>query len=66
MPEAKPRERIKLPPKVATELQDLRGTVAQARHDISVMKKLGMDTKMLEDKLDWAEKARETMLKEFT
>ncbi len=56
---------IKLPANIKQSLTDLTGTVKKARHDIAVMKKLGMDTRSLEDKLDWAENARKTLLSEF-
>jgi hypothetical protein len=64
--EEKAPDRIKLPPKVAKELRDQEVSVVRARKDIQTLKSLGLVTKDLEDKLEWAEEARKTLLKEFT
>ena len=57
---------IKLPDNIAKSLRKQEVDVVRARKDLSVLKKLGLDTKELEDRLDWAEEARTTLLKEFT
>ncbi len=57
---------IKLPPSIAKDLRAQEVNVVRARKDIQTLKKLGLQTKELEDKLDWAEEARKTLLKEFT
>lgn len=61
-----PSSGIKLPPKMAKDLREQEVNVVRARKDIQTLKKLGLETKELEDKLDWAEEARKTLLKEFT
>jgi len=58
--------RIKLPAAMAKDLKSQEVNVVRARKDIATLKKLGLQTKDLEDKLDWAEEARKTLLKEFT
>lgn len=65
MAQAKPRAVIKLPAEVKTRLEDVKEDMERARHGIEVLKRLGMDTRELEEKLEWAEKARDTMLTEF-
>jgi len=54
-----------LPSDVQKRLTDQKTDIDKARRAIEVMKSLGMDTKELEDKIDWAAKVRETLLKEF-
>lgn len=66
MPEVKPSPPIKLPAEVAKGLRDQEPDIVRARRDIQILKKLGLETKALEDKLDWADEARKTLLKEFT
>ena len=58
--------RIKLPPAMVKDLKSQGVSVASARREIAILKKLGLQTKELEDKLDWAEEARTTLLKEFS
>ena len=66
MVEEKPEAVLTLPPEMRDRLTGLRSDVKKARHGIKVMKEMGMDTSMIEEKLDWAEKVRTTLLKEFT
>lgn len=56
---------IKIPPEVAQQLRDMEATVDGARRDIATLKKLGLDTKALEEKLEWADEARKTLLTSF-
>jgi len=65
MPEKEPPPLVKLPAEIKTQLEGLEATVKRARRDIETMRKLGMDVKPLEDKLEWAESARKTLLSEF-
>ena len=58
--------RIKLPATMVKELKLQEVSVVRARKDIATLKKLGLQTKELEDKLNWAEEARKTLLKEFS
>jgi len=55
----------RLPPDIARVLREQEPVVVRARKDIQALKKLGLETKALEEKLDWAEEARITLLKEF-
>ena len=57
---------IKLPASMVKDLKMQEVNVVRARKDIQTLKKLGLQTKDLEDKLDWAEEARKTLLKEFS
>ena len=61
-----PKSRIKLPAAMVKELKAQEVGVVSARRDIQTLKKLGLETKELEDKLNWAEEARKTLLKEFS
>ena len=61
-----PTERVKLPPAMVKDLKLQEVSVVRARKDIQTLKKLGLETKELEDKLNWAEEARKTLLKEFS
>ena len=56
---------MKLPPEIVATLKSQEVDVVRARKDIQTLKKLGLETKVLEDKLDWADEARKVMLKEF-
>ncbi len=56
----------KIPEDIAQQLRDMEPIVIQGKKDIAALKKLGLETKSLEDKLDWAEEARKTILSEFT
>lgn len=56
---------MELPPEMKKRLQDLEKDFKISDHSIEVMKELGLDTKVLEDRLAWAKKARDIMLREF-
>jgi len=58
--------RIKLPASMVKDLKAQEVSVIRAKKDIETLKKLGLKTEELEDKLNWAEAARKTLLKEFT
>jgi Holliday junction resolvasome RuvABC DNA-binding subunit len=40
-------------------------TLQEARSKVEALKKLGMDMKEIEDRLNWAQQASDTLLKEF-
>lgn len=63
MPKEEPL--FKLPKEVTDRLKTQEPDIVKARKMIETMKALGMDTKEMEEKLDWAEKVRTTLLKEF-
>lgn len=57
---------LKLPAEMKERLETMKGDVRRARHGIKVMKELGVDTTEIEEKLEWADKVRATLLTEFT
>lgn len=57
---------VKLPPDMKAQLQDIEGDLKRAESAIKVLKDLGMDTRAIEEKLEWAKHVRATLLKEFT
>jgi len=57
---------LKLPLEIVKQLKSQEVDVVRARKDIMALKKLGLETKVLEDKLDWAEEARKVLLSEFS
>jgi len=65
MPEKTIQPVIKLSPKQVENLHMSKKDIDRAKHELGVMKKLGMDVKMLEEKLTWAEEVSTTLLKEF-
>lgn len=65
MAEKKPEPIIKLPGEMKTNLTNLESELERAEHAIGVLKKLGMETGALEEKLEWSKSVRETLLKEF-
>lgn len=66
MAEEKLEPVLKLPANMKIRLETMRSDVKRARHGIKVMKELGIDTVDIEEKLDWADTVRKTLLKEFT
>lgn len=57
---------VKLPPDMKAQLQDIEGELKRAESAIQVLKDLGMDTRSIEEKLEWARHVRATLLKEFS
>lgn len=56
---------MKLPPEVRSNLEGMEKELKAAKKSVGVLKKLGMDVKVLEDKLKWAEEVRSTLISEF-
>ena len=56
---------LKLTQEAKTRLQEQGKSVKEIHRSIAVLKKLGMDTAEIDSKMDWAEKVRTTLLKEF-
>lgn len=54
-----------LPADVRTRLEASAPDLEKARNAINTIKKLGIDTTDLEEKLTWAENVRKTLLSEF-
>jgi hypothetical protein len=56
---------VKLPADIKQQLEEQGPFVETAKKQIQTLKKLGIDTKQMEEKLEWAEEARKTLLSEF-
>lgn len=56
---------MKLTPEVRSNLERMDTDIKSAQKSIKVLKGLGMDIRVLEDKLKWAENIRKTLLSEF-
>lgn len=65
MPEAKEPSILKLPIEMKTRLHTMEKEINGARRAIESLKKMGMETRVLEDRLDWATEVRKTLLAEF-
>jgi hypothetical protein len=65
MVEKKTPDPLTLTPEMKSRLNLMTEDVNKARHAIEVLKGLGMETKAIEDKLEWAEQVRKTLLAEF-
>lgn len=57
---------VKLSPQQVIELEGSKVTIQNARRELEILKKLGMDVKMIEDKLEWADEVQNVLLKEFS
>lgn len=66
MAEEKAAPIVKLPDEVKVRLNKMDTEVAAARRAIAALKKMGMETRALEDRLEWAEGVRKTLLSEFS
>ena len=65
MPEINNVPIVKLSPQQKTDLEGAKSSLVSARKELAVLKKLGMDVKVIEDKLNWADEVQSTLLKEF-
>jgi len=61
----KPKDAFKLPPEAKAKIMGMLPDIEKAKHGLDTMKKLGMDVKVVEDKLNWAIETRDILLKEF-
>lgn len=66
MPTQQKPEKVKIPPEMAKRLKDLTANFATSKQQLAALKKLGIDTKEVEEKLDWAEMAQKVLLEDFT
>ena len=57
---------VKLPVEVKARLEIAERDVAAAKKGIEALKKMGMDVRALEEKLEWAEGVRKILLAEFS
>ena len=58
-------KKVKLDPETQERLRTLQGDIEEAKRNLASLEKLGIDVQTFRDKLAWAEKAREILLKEF-
>lgn len=59
-------EGFQMPPEMQKRLNDLKTQINTARISMEALKKIGMDVSMIEEKLQWAEETRKTLLSTFT
>jgi len=57
---------VKLPDDMKVRLGKMKDEISGARRGIAALKNMGMETRALEDRLEWAEGVRKTLLSEFT
>jgi len=63
----KPEEMvIKLTDEEKGHLEALKGDIEKGKKAIAAMKAMDMDVKALEERITWAETARDVLLREFT
>ena len=56
---------LKLTPETKKRLESHAPKVKNLQRSIKILKDLGMDTAEIDSKMEWAEKVRTTLLKEF-
>ena len=57
---------VKLTPEAKQKLTNLAEDIASADHALELMESLDMDVTQAREKLDWAKKAREMLITEFS
>jgi len=56
---------VKLSPEHKDKMIRAEDDIERVLHAVGVLKELGMDTKELEEKMNWVKKTREILLREF-
>ena len=56
---------FKLPAETRKKLEEQQSTLDNIKASLATLKKIGVDTKVLEDQLAWAETARKALLEQF-
>jgi len=56
---------FQMPEAMKKQLTDLQAQIGSARTSIEALRKIGMDVSMIEEKLEWAEETRKTLLTTF-
>lgn len=56
---------VKLSKEQVTQLESSKRDMPKIKKSIQLLKQIGMDTRMLEDRLSWAEEVNDLLLKEF-
>lgn len=59
------KNQLTLPIEIRKQLEVMDTDITQARNAIETLRKVGVDVSSISDKLEWAEKVRETLLSEF-
>ena len=62
----KERPVVRLTPEMKADLEKADDDLKDAERSIQAVESLGLDVTDLKDKIAWARKARETLLKEFS
>lgn len=65
MAEVPRRRLVELSPEMKKRLGDMETDIEEVKREIAVLKKMGMDVSMLEERLNWSENVRTTLLTEF-
>lgn len=66
MPETDKKGVIKLTAEDKKKLQALQSDIERGEKGVKALKEMGIETKELEEKIGWAKKAREVLLRDFT
>lgn len=66
MPETDKKGVIKLTAEDKKKLEGLQADIEKGEKAVAALKSLDIDTKDLEEKIEWAKKAREVLLAEFS
>ena len=56
---------FQMPEAMKKQLIDLQTQITSARASVEALRKIGMDVSMIEEKLEWAEETRKTLLTTF-
>jgi hypothetical protein len=56
---------LNLTPEMRKELENLEAMIARGKAGIETLKKIGLDTTDLEEKLDWSINTRQVLLDQF-
>lgn len=59
------QNKLALPLEIRKQLEVMDSDISKARNAIDTLRKVGVDVSAISDKLEWAEKVRETLLSEF-
>jgi len=65
MPETNKEGVIKLTAEDKKKLQALQSDIERGEKGVAALKEMGIETKDLEEKIEWAKTAREVLLREF-
>lgn len=62
----KPKPLVVLTKEQITAIKQVQENMPELRREIAAMKKIGMDTTAIEEKIDWAEETGKALLETFT